>query len=187
MERRHRRDLSNVYYSCWKYLLQKAREIEMITGCISILQLLQLEKGVRKRAIIQRGMNQSHIHSNHHLKIQCLTHQQMWWYIKHQVRKKKVKIKYTQRTYAACAAFYARLKKTKIAIHSGLGVPDNARKNVITDVTGGCTIGALIFTTKIVTKTNLEKWAEKHFLCPKKKCLHQLRWHGMKKCKKMWF
>ena len=67
-------------------------------------------------------------------------------------------------------AFYARLKKIKIAIHSGLGVPDNhvnARKNVITDVTGGCTIGALIFTTKIVTKTNLEKWAEKHFLCPK--------------------
>ena len=48
-----------------------------------------------------------------------------------------------------------RLKKMKTAIHSGLGVPENhvnARKNVTTDVTGGCTIGALIFTTKIVTK-----------------------------------
>ena len=48
-----------------------------------------------------------------------------------------------------------RLKKMKTAIHSGLGVPENhvnARKNVTTDVTGGGTIGALIFTTKIVTK-----------------------------------
>ena len=43
----------------------------------------------------------------------------------------------------------------KTATHSGLGVPENhvnARKNVTTVVTGGCAIGALIFTTKIVTK-----------------------------------
>ena len=43
----------------------------------------------------------------------------------------------------------------KTAINYGLGNPEshaNARKNVTTVVTGGCTIGALIFTTKIVTK-----------------------------------
>ena len=43
----------------------------------------------------------------------------------------------------------------KTAIHSGLGVQENhvnPRKNVTTDVTGRCTIGALIFTTKIETK-----------------------------------
>ena len=46
-------------------------------------------------------------------------------------------------------------EEDETAIHSGLGVSENhvnARKNVTTNVTGGYTIGALIFTTKIVTK-----------------------------------
>ena len=100
-------------------------------------------------------------------------------------------MKYTQITYATCAVFYGRLKKTKIAIHSGLGVREshvNARKNVTTDVTGGCTIGALIFTTKIVKKAKqIWKSGQKNIFSAQSTCLHQLKWHGMKKRKKMWF
>ena len=72
MERRKGRDLSDAYYSRSKYLLQKAKEIEMITDCIVNLTITPTWEGV------QRDMNQSHIHCNHYLTLQRLTHQQMW-------------------------------------------------------------------------------------------------------------
>ena len=71
MERRKGRDLSDAYYSRSKYLLQKAKEIEMITDCIVNLTITPTWEGV------QRDMNQSHIHCNHYLTLQRLTHQQM--------------------------------------------------------------------------------------------------------------
>ena len=65
MERRKGRDLSDAYYSHSEYLLQKAREMEMITGCIVNLTITPTWEG-------------GHIHRNHHLTIQRLTRQQMW-------------------------------------------------------------------------------------------------------------
>ena len=49
MERRKGRDLSDAYYSRSKYLLQKTREIEMITGCIVNLTITPTWEGGQKK------------------------------------------------------------------------------------------------------------------------------------------
>ena len=68
MERRKGRDPSDAYHSRSKYLLQKAKEIKMITGCIVNLT---------NNPTWESGQKKSHIYRNHHLAIQRLTHQQI--------------------------------------------------------------------------------------------------------------
>ena len=55
MERRKGRDLSDAYYSRSKYLLQKTREIEMITGCIVNLTITPTWEGGQRKAYHTEG------------------------------------------------------------------------------------------------------------------------------------
>ena len=55
MERRKGHDLSDAYYSRSKYSLQKAREIEMITGCIVNLTITPTYEGGHKKSYHTEG------------------------------------------------------------------------------------------------------------------------------------
>ena len=55
MQRRKGRDLSDAYYSRSKYLLQKAKEIELITGCIVNLTITPNWEGGQKKSYHTEG------------------------------------------------------------------------------------------------------------------------------------
>ena len=55
MERRKEYDLSDTYYLHSKYLLQKVREIEMITGCIVNLTITPTWEGGQKKSCHTEG------------------------------------------------------------------------------------------------------------------------------------
>ena len=55
MERRKGRDLSDAYYSRSKCLLQKAKEIELITGCIVNLTITPTWEGGQKKSYDTEG------------------------------------------------------------------------------------------------------------------------------------
>ena len=55
MERRKGCDLSDAYYSHSKYLLQKASEIEMITGCIVNLTITPTWEGGQRKTYYKEG------------------------------------------------------------------------------------------------------------------------------------
>ena len=119
MERRKERDLSDAYYSCSKYLLQTAREIELITGCIVNLTITPTWEGGQRKTYhteehepqpysSESSLNNSAFDTSTDVVI-------------HQTPSKKGKRKNQVDPENKCrlCIFYGRLKRTKTVICSG--------------------------------------------------------------------
>ena len=119
MERRKERDLSDASYSRSKYLLQTAREIELITGCIVNLTITPTWEGGQRKTYhteehepqpysLESSLNNSAFDTSTDVVI-------------HQTPSKKGKRKNQVDPENKCrlCIFYGRLKRTKTVICSG--------------------------------------------------------------------
>ena len=124
---------------------------------------------VRKRTIIQRGTNQSHIHRNHHLTIQHLTQ-----HLIHQTPSKKDKSKnqvHPENICCLCCILWETEedKKSNSFWIWCSGKSCKCKKKCDRGcnwwVHNRCT--HIHYENSDKGKANLEKQAEKHFFCPK--------------------
>ena len=172
VERRKVHDLSDAYYSCSKYLLQKAREIEMITGCIVNLTITPTWEGGQKKSYHTEGHEPQPYSSQSSLNnsafdtsTDVVIHQ-----TPSKIGKRKNQVQ-PENICRLCGILW-ETEEDENSDSFWIGCSGKSCR-CKTNCDHGCNwwvhnrCAHIHYENSDKGETNLEKWAEKHFFCPK--------------------